>query len=200
MSVWLTRASEKDREYIVLKHTLKGANYAMNGVQFRGGYAVVEKDSKTYFTLKKIPVLKSAEEYPLIFLRKLPFITRALDVKLVYGADVYVKYLKQLDLELNKEHEQKLVEQQQEKIDKEKAHVEDKFCCYRTIKSNGKDLCKEKALDQSPSGYCLRHILEEPKLQELGIEVPRFIHKQEKWAMKEKVAKQLTALKKQGKF
>lgn len=200
MSVWLTKSSGRDRDYIVLKHTLRGANYAMNGVQFRNGYAVVEKDSKVYFDLKKIPVLKAAQEFPLIFLRKLPFITRALDVKLVYGADVYTQYLKQLDIELNKEKQQKVIQKEVEKIEQEKAHIAAKNCCYRTERSGGEELCKEEALDQSPSGYCLRHVLEEPKLQELGIEVPKFIPKKDKWAMKEKVAKQLSTLKKEGKF
>lgn len=198
MSVWLTRSSDKDRDYIVLKHTLRGANYSVNGVKFRNGYAVVEKNSKTYRDLKTIPVLRAAEEYPLIFLRKLPFITRPLDVKLVYGADVYSKYLKQLDIEIGKEKEDKQIRAEAEKIEQEIKHVEEhKLCSHRTVRD---ELCKEPALDESPSGYCLRHILDEPKLQELGIEVPRFIVKKEKQSMREKVASQLRSLKKEGKF
>jgi hypothetical protein len=198
MSVWLTKSSGRDREYIVLKHTLRGVNYVVNGIKFRNGYAVVEKDSKTYIDLKKIPVLRAAMEFPLVFLRKLPFITRPLDVKLVYGADVYVQYLKQLDLEIVKDKEIVEVEAKIKKVEAEIKHIEEKNCCYRTERSGNEDLCKEKALEQSPSGYCLRHILEEPRLQELGIEVPKFIVKKDKWAMKEKVAKQLAALKKEG--
>ena len=198
MSVWLTKSSGRDREYIVLKHTLRGVNYVMNGIKFRNGYAVVEKGSKTHIDLKKIPVLRAAMEFPLVFLRKLPFITRPLDVKLVYGADVYVQYLKQLDSEIVKEKEVVEIEAKIKKVEAEIKHIEEKNCCYRTEQSGNKDLCKEKALEQSPSGYCLRHILEEPRLQELGIEVPKFILKKDKWAMKEKVAKQLAALKKEG--
>lgn len=198
MSVWLTRSSDRDRDYIVLKHTLRGANYSVNGVKFRNGYAVVEKNSKTHKDLKSVPVLRAAEEYPLIFLRKLPFITRPLDVKLVYGADVYSKYLKQLDIEISKEKEFKKEEEQVRKIENEIKHVQDhKLCSHRTVRD---ELCKEQALDESPSGYCLRHILDEPKLQELGIDVPRFIVKKEKQAMREKVAQQLRSAKKQGKF
>lgn len=201
MSVWLTKSSGLSRDYIVLRHTLRGANYSMNGVKFRNGYAVVEKNSKIHRDLKNIPVLRAAEEFPLIFLRKLPFITRALDVKLVYGADVYTQYLKQLDLELNKEKEQEEVQKQILKQEEEIKHVEEyNRCSHRTERSGGQDLCKEPALEQSPSGYCLRHILDEPKLQELGIDVPKFVPKKDKWASKEKVAKQLATLKKEGKF
>lgn len=201
MSVWLTKSSGRDRDYIVLKHTLRGVNYVMNGVKFRNGYAVVEKNSKVYNDLRKIPVLKAAQEYPLIFLNKLPFITRPLDVKLVYGADVYVQFLKQLDVEVEKNKKLQEEQVQKDKIEQEIKHVEEhKRCSYRTISSNEQDLCKEQALEQSPSGYCQRHILHEPKLQELGIDVPRFIPKKDKTAMREKVAKQLAQLKKEGKF
>lgn len=193
MSFWLSKSSGRDCEYIVLRHTLRGANYNVNGVKFRDGYAVVEKGSKVHIGLKKIPVLRAAQEFPLTWLRKLPFITRPLDVRNVYGVDVYVKYLKELETELAQEAQTKKVEQ-------EIKHVEEKNCAHRTEKSGGQDLCKEKALEQSPSGLCLRHILSEPRLQELGIDVPRFIPKKDKWAMKEKVAEELAKLKKEGKF
>ncbi len=200
MSVWLTKSSGIDRKYIVLKHTLRGVNYVMNGIKFRNGYAVIEKDSKTYIDLKKIPVLRAAVEFPLIFLRKLSFITRPLDVKLVYGADVYVQYLKQLDSELVKEKEIVEINAKIKKAEAEIKHIEEKNCSCRTEVSGNKNLCKEKALDQSPSGYCLKHILEEPRLQELGIEVPRFIEKSKKHAFKEEIAAKLKKLKKEGKF
>jgi hypothetical protein len=191
MSVWTTISSGRDREYVVLKHTLRGVNHTINGIKFRNSYAVVEKDSKTYRDLKRIPVLKASEEFPLTFLRKLSFITRPLDVKIVYGADVFAQYLKNLEKELSKEAEEKKIEQEIKHI------VEHKLCSYKTVKN---DLCKDKALEHSPSGYCLRHILEEPRLLEFGIEVPKFIPKKEKWAMKEKVSEELESLKKEGKF
>ena len=191
MSVWTTTSTGRDRDFIVLKHTLRGVNYVINGVKFRHGYAVVEKNSKTYRDLKRIPVLKAAAEHPLTFLRKLSFITRPLDVKIVYGAEVFAQYLKELDKELNKEAVEKKVEQEIKHV------VEEKLCSYKTVKN---ELCKEKCLEQSPSGYCMRHILEEPRLLELGIEVPKFIPKKEKWETKQKVAEELASLKKEGKF
>lgn len=194
MSVWSTRSSGKDRNYILLKHTLKGVNYIINGIKFRDGFAVVEKDSKSYHALKSIPVLRAAQEYPLIMLRQLKFITRPVDVKTVYGADVYTQYLKQLEPQIEKEKVEIVVEQ-------ELKHIEQhKLCSFRTPSSDGKDLCKLDAFEDSPSGYCMKHIFDEPKLAELGIEVPKFLTKKEKWPAKEKVAAQLTKAKKDGKF
>ena len=194
MSIWATKSSGKNKNYVLLKHTLKGVNYIINGVKFRESFAVVEKDSKTYHGLKAIPVLKAAQEYPLIMLRQLKFITRPVDVKTVYGADVYVQYLKLLTPQIEKEKVEQIIEQ-------ETKHIEEhKLCSYRTVFSKGQDLCKEKALEHSPSGYCMKHIFEEPKLSELGIEVPKFLTKKEKWPAKEKVASQLAKAKKEGKF
>lgn len=194
MSVWTTKASVRDRDYIVLKHTLRGVNYVVSGIRFRHGYAVVEKGSKTYLTLMKIPILKKAKEYPLTFLRKLFFITRPIDVKLVYGADVYSKYMKLLNSELNQETQEK-------KIVEEVKHIQEKkLCSYRTDVSGGEVLCKKDALEVSPSGYCVRHVLKDSKLADLGIQVPTFIPKKDKVKVSEKVIEQLEALKKEGKL
>lgn len=94
MSIWTTRKLDRDREYIVMRHPLRGINNIINGVKFRDSYAVVEKGSKVYHYLKKIPVLRKAEEYPLTHLRYLHFVNRTSDVKMVYGEDVYSKFLK----------------------------------------------------------------------------------------------------------
>ena len=88
MTVWTTRTTNRSGEYIVIKHQLRGINYRVKGVRFRDGYAVVEKGSKTHAELKKIPLLQNAEEFELLHLRKLRFITRTADVKAVYGTDV----------------------------------------------------------------------------------------------------------------
>lgn len=116
MSIWTTKSLESDRNYIVFQHTLKGVNYVINGIKFRDSYAVVEKNSKTYYMLKKVPVLRAAKEYPLTHLRKLPFVTRTQDVKIIYGQDVYRRYLE----EMEKERESQALEQQkqQELLDK----------------------------------------------------------------------------------
>lgn len=168
MSVWSTKSSGIDREYIVLKHKLRGVNYVINGIKFRNGYAVVEKNSKTYRFLKQIPVLRNAEEFPLIFLRKLMFITKPLDVKMVYGQDVYLQYLKQLTPIVKQE----IVEIKEEKV---KTHIEvENKCSFITPKGV---LCKETVIQESPSKYCMKHLLQDPKLKDFGIEVPLLLKK-----------------------
>lgn len=194
MSVWTTKSTGRAREFIVLRHSLRGVNYIVNGVRFRNSYAVVEKNSKIHRTLKQIPVLKSSQEFPLLFLRDLPFITRPLDVKTVYGAEVYFHYIKELEKTLVKEAEEKKVEQEIKHIS------EDKKCAYRTDNSGGQELCKSDALDESPSGYCIRHVLKDPKLKELGFEISEFIPKKDKKHLAEKTAESLRKLKKEGKF
>jgi len=193
MSVWTTKALvNNSKEYVLLKHTLPGINYIVKGVRFRNGYAVVEKGSKIYSELKKIPVLRKAKEYPLTDLRKLSFITRSIDVKTIYGQDVYTKFLSDeqaLNTVLEAEHKAK----------EEAEHLSDVTnCTYRNIAND--ELCSHVALEESPSHYCKVHILKEPLLQKLGIEVPKFIPKNEKKEWREIVINELAKLKKEGKF
>ena len=76
MSTWSTKTLGRDKEFVVIQHKIRDINGMINGVKFRGGYAVVEKDSKTYINLKKLPMLKNAPEYPLTHLSNLIFVTR----------------------------------------------------------------------------------------------------------------------------
>lgn len=179
MSVWLTKAIDRDIEYVVLKHTLPGINHVINGVRFRAGYAVVEKGSKIYFSLKRIPVLRKAQEFPLLHLRKLTFITRPQDVLQVFGRDVYWRYMKDLEAELDKE-------QQIEQANQIQEHIETGGCKF--VKADG-DNCKDKALAISPSQYCAHHVLEDPKLSELGLEKPKYMSKKERKEFRSKVYK-----------
>lgn len=230
MSVWTTRALEKERHYIVFQHTLKGVNHEVQGVKFRNGYAVVEKDSKTYFALKKIPVLKSAREYPLVHLRKLNFITRAQDIRQVYGQDVYVKFLseekkmreaEELVQKLQKEADALAYQEAREKEVAEKLAAEK---LVQDLQSQGlveeakaieevipqlvkcshrtqeDKLCDENALEYSPSGYCGHHLFEDSKLSEYGLEKPNFMTKEESKKFREKVKTTLKKAKKDGKF
>lgn len=154
MSVWTTKSLNKTNDYVVIKHTVPGVNGAVLGVKFRNGYAVVEKDSKTYYQIKKVPFLKSAKEYPLSFLEKLPHITRNLDIKTIYGVDVYKKFVESV-LEARKQEEQAA------KAAAEIEHKESDKCAFRTARG---ELCLFDAFEKSPSKYCQRHILEDPLL------------------------------------
>lgn len=186
MSVWTTKSSGRDRNFIVIQHKLKGVNYVMNGIKFRDSYAVVEKDSKTYRHLLQIPVLKGAREFPLIFLRQLPFITRSLDVRNVFGQEVYTQYLKELDVYVQEQKQIKESETEITKKEEEVKHVEHK-CSHRL--DSGK-LCSHDSVEHSPSGYCATHFLEDPKFASMGIQIPRFMTKKEKQKLKEKLIEQ----------
>lgn len=186
MSTWTTKALNRDRNYIVLKHTLKGVNYTVHGIKFRDGFAVVEKDGKTHNMLKKMPILKTAQELPLTFLQHCKFITRLIDIKIVYGQDVYRTFLQQLELEQNGKA---LEIQHQKEID----HLQLGGCSYRF---DSKLLCTQQAVENSPSQYCQRHILEDTQLEAIGIHVPKFIAKDEKDKIKTKIIRQLKDVKK----
>lgn len=191
MSVWSTVALNRNSEFIVVKHKLRGINYTVKGIKFRDGFAVVEKDSKTYFELKKLPVLRNMEEFPLLHLRKLKFITRTADVKLIFGQDVYRVYLAALQIALDDEAEQAEEAAVIAHAEQEVSHLnEDVKCHFRS--PNSGELCNFPHLKKSLSKYCVKHILEDPKLEEMGFEkVPRFISKKERQELKEKIANKL---------
>lgn len=185
MSIWTTKSSGRDRNYIVLQHPLRGVNYYVNGVKFRDGFAVVEKNTKTYKMLRSIPVLRGAKEHELVFLKKLKFITSSSDVRTVYGSDVYEHYMKQLTVHLEEVKVQEEIVKQEAVVEK---HIKSNKCAHTNASG---ELCGVEALESSPSGYCHFHILQDPKLSELGIEVPRFLSKKEKKELKERILKKL---------
>ncbi len=184
MSYWLTKGTTDDRDYIIIRHTIPGVNYVINGVKFRGGFAVVEKNSKLYFSLKKLPALKNSKELPLLFLKKLPFITKPYDVFTIYGKDVYNKYITLLDEDVNKE----LQIQKEEAVEQ---HIASGGCKF--IKENG-EICSFEAHKYSPSQYCKIHMYSDPEIDKLNIHKSRFMDKDEKKAWKDKVFKELEKL------
>ncbi len=230
MSVWSTKSFDRDRDYIVIQHTLKGVNYVVNGVKFRDSYAVVERGSKTYHFLKKVPVLRAAKEYPLTHLSKLKFISRTSDVKVVFGQDVYKSFLSAIAQELDAKEAQeelskleaadKLLQQREQeilqKIEVEKqiqeaiisgdeAKAKELEAAKPVIqkcchRSDDGSLCKADAADLSPSGYCFTHLLDDPRLLEFGISKPDFLTKDEKKKFREKAKSILEQAKKQDKF
>lgn len=179
--VWSTKSLGRDREYVVLKHKLSDMNGNVAGIKFRGGYAVVEKGSKAYTVLKQLPLLKDSPELPLIHLRKLKFVTRTLDVKLIFGQDVYYHYIKQLNEVVEAE---KAVREEQAEV----AHVVNYHLCAYKTKSGQ---CGNEAMLGSPSNFCKIHILNEPGLEDLGFKIPKTMSKAEKKALKDRVIAKL---------
>lgn len=230
MSVWTTKALDRARNYIVFQHTLRGVNYVVNGVRFRDSYAVVEKNSKTYHNLKKVPVLRSSKEYPLTYLSKLSFITRQSDIRVVYGQDVYVSFLREQEKEQAEQHA--IVELQKlEAQDKALAKREEELRLKQELEQKAKEaietgdlekaeeikasmpeivkcshrndkgeLCGKDAYEFSPSGWCGTHLLDDPRLLEFGLEKPNFMTKDETKAFREEVKSVLKKAKKQNKF
>lgn len=141
MSVWTTKALDRSRTYVLIKHKLNDMNGNIHGVKFRAGWAVVEKDSKIYFTLKKLPMIQGGEDYPITLLSKLKFITRTKDILTIFGVDVYNAYMKAM----------KPIWAEEEKVE----HVEVLKRCTHSD-SRGK-LCYNKAHQDSELGLCALH-------------------------------------------
>lgn len=187
MAIWSTRTvnTNREKEYVVVKHQLRDVNGLIHGVKFRGGYAVIDKNTKRYNELRKLPLLRNTPEFPIVFLKQLKFVTRSSDVRLIWGQEVYYHYIKALTEVQAKEAEVAKVEQEQ-------AHISNsKKCNFRTHLGH---LCSYEALEKSPSGYCSAHILKDPKLEEVGINIPKRISRDEKQALKDKVLKKLQSL------
>lgn len=227
MSYWTTRSTNKNTDYIVIRHTLRGVNGKINGIIFRDSYGVVEKNSKAHKMLKRIPQLKNADEKPITFLNKLNFITRSRDIEKVYGKDVYTKYLLAVkqeaeqvklakeaqeeeelqqraeQIKLKQELEQKLKEAQLpeevERIEESISEMPQMDKCSFFNKVDNKP-CKKDAYEASPSGYCKMHIFHDPKLPEFGIEIPKYLTKSEKKKLRTEIYKKLEKLKKSGAF
>jgi hypothetical protein len=173
----------RQKNYVVIKHALKDVNGLINGVMFRGGYAVVEKDSKIYSQIKKLPLIKNQPELPLLALKDLKFIMRPRDVELIYGKQIYNKYKQLLDAFVaEKKQEQKVLD--------EIKHVEQNGCTF--ISPNTKEICPYQAMKKSSVGYCKKHILHDPKIEEIAkLTIPKMMTKQEKRELKDRIIKKL---------
>ena len=181
--VWSAKKIEgRDRQYIVIRHKLRDVDDTIAGVRFRRGFAVVDKSTKIYTTLRKLPFLKNALEFPLVHLQNLPFIINDRQVDIIYGRDVYSYYV-----EAKKEYlKEKKITDKAEAIE---IHLQNDDLC-KHIRVNG-GYCKGMPLKQSPSGYCKKHIVKDPRLEEVGLKVPSRLSKDEQREWKEKILKKL---------
>jgi hypothetical protein len=185
MALWTTKATDTDRvkNYVVIKHKLRDVNGIIHGVKFRGGYAVIDKNTKRYSELRKLPLLKDTPEFPIEFLNKLTFISRSSDVNNIWGKDVYYHYVQAIA-------KVRAIENEEKKVVEEKLHIEEFNKCAAISKTTG-ELCKLEALEQSPSGYCKYHLLQDPRLPEVGVEVPKYMTKDDRKKFKAQVFKKL---------
>lgn len=186
MSYYTTKSSNVERDYVVIRHGFRGMNSTIMGIRFRDGWAVVEKGSKIYFRLKKLPMLKNIQERPLSFLRELPFINRAADIKLIFGADIYAKYTK-LITKVEAEEVQEAIQV------KEKLHMEDDTnCSYRLENEN---LCRHSVQNPKVSSYCPLHILKDPRLEELNFVIPLAMNTKDRKKLRKRAFNKLEGIK-----
>lgn len=133
-----------EREYVVVKHQLRGIDTEILGIRYREGYGVVAKNSKEYLNLKQIR-LAVTEEYPLTFLKTLKCITNDAQVKTIWGSAVYAAYKKEIAKALAQ------AEETQEPVIIEEIT---KVRCEGTTASGGQ--CKNDAIEGSV--FCKKHI------------------------------------------
>jgi hypothetical protein len=94
---WSLKKRMTDKEYVVVRHPLRfNGNLTVGGIKFCAGCGVVEKDSKAYRDLFKLPMFRKARTLPLDFLKKAGF--KPKEVQLVYGPDIYYHYIKSIGL------------------------------------------------------------------------------------------------------
>lgn len=135
-----------NREYIVVKHQLTGITTDILGIRYMDGFGVVAKDSKEHKRLKQIR-MAVVDEYPITFLTKVKSVINKVQIKVIWGSDVYRCFLK---------HETKK-ESKPEQLQKA---VETPRCLG--TKSNGNQ-CSSMSLKDFK--YCRAHIEQDEKLQ-----------------------------------
>ncbi len=144
-----------EREYVVVKHQLRGIDTEVLGVRYREGYGVVAKDSKEYYNLKQMKMCVVAE-YPITSLSNLKCVTGPSQIKTIWGSHVYAAYKKAVLAESKKQE----VEQSEyiEPIEKHR--------CEKDTFLGGQ--CKNDAVDRS--AYCKVHIAFDKRIAEKLIE------------------------------
>jgi len=167
MSLYWSTKSYGGRNYVLIQHPLRDCSTKVCGIKFHCGYGVVEKNSKAYKMLKSMPLFRNAKEHPLTLLKSLKFVTRAQDIALIYGKDIFISYQREL-LEYNKKQEaQKFEETRTERNSNESTK-----CKYLLLHNN---FCSNEKIFGS-NGYCRMHILEDKELiKEMNIEIPSYV-------------------------
>ena len=135
------------REYIVVKHQL-GINTDILGIKYVDGFGVVAKGSKEHLKLKQIR-MAVVDEYPITFLSKLKAVINKVQIKVIWGSDVYRCFL---------QHEAKK-EDQPEPL---KLAIETPFCIAH--KADGSP-CSSAALRDFK--HCRAHIEQDDKIKPL---------------------------------
>lgn len=183
--MYYSKKGKSNNNYVVIKHPLRQfGNTSMFGVKFCAGIGVVVKDSKAYFQVTRSPLMKKYKEFPLSYLKTAGF--RTMDVRLVFGSDIYYHYLDTLKIVPVKEEQTKILPEIQEVLSQDiiedVKEAQDNITLPETTKEALEDLsvedtieahkylnkctyvlsdgtvCNNEATSGSPSGYCFGHI------------------------------------------
>lgn len=173
MSRYYTK-SNTDREFIVVKHKLTKIETTVMGVRYREGYAVVEKDSKVYKSLKTMKMAID-KEFPITYLDTLGCVVNDRQIQYIWGKEIYNYFLSQ---KLNSESTQpEALREAQAKLP---------FCEH--IKDDGVQ-CKSKAL--KVSDYCRSHLQSDERLVEDFAAMPKYMEKADRKKYIDKLIKKL---------
>ena len=162
MSLYYENKDTVDTDFTVVKHSLRGFEGDVNGVTYRGGYAVVKKGSKEYKNLLKIRPKAITNEYPLTHLQKLNFIINEKQIEYVWGKAIYNSYMKM-----------KNYTPQVEAM--HKAREEAPKCTH--MKGDGNQCGNPK---RSDSDFCNAHVIFDPRIKEIVEALPPMPKKQKK--------------------
>lgn len=151
----------KDIEFIVLQHTIKGTNTEILGIRYRDGYAVVAKGSKEHKRLKSMPRAAS-KEYPITFLQHLKFVINPKQISVIWGRAVYQYYMIKLEEKLHG-------------LETVADRVEKPLCAGTTKDGFG---CKSEKL--ACSDYCRTHLFYDKRLADDFANRKKLMDKDEK--------------------
>jgi len=166
--------TNKQREFIVVKHKLPKIETVVMGIRYREGYAVVEKNSKTYKSLKTIK-MAIIQELPITYLETLGCVVNDKQIQYIWGKEVYNYFLSK---KLNtKSNEPQVLKEANDKLP----------FCEHTKEDDTK--CRNKAL--KVSDYCRAHILNDERLAEDFAKMPRIMAKPDRKKYIDKLIKKL---------
>jgi len=152
--------SDQAREFIVVKHKLPKIETTVMGVRYREGYAVVEKNSKVYKSLKTMK-MAITKEFPITYLDTLGCVVNSRQIQYIWGKEIYNYFLTQ---KLNTESkEPQALKEAREKIP---------YCEF--TKPDGNQ-CKSKSL--KVSDYCKAHLKADERLAEDFANMPKYMEK-----------------------
>lgn len=155
-------------EFIIIKHPLPiTGNVFVLGIKFVEGIAVIKKNSKVHNLVRKSPIFKKHKELSLDWLQRFGF--KSQDVKLIFGMDAYVEYMKLMAakkelISIPTPPSDKVIDLIEESFTSDSTNIasiveEHKLLSLCTAtKSDGKVCKKRVSTDSQSKLYCFTHL------------------------------------------